>query len=384
MDSVKPEIKRIEQIDIIRGFALFGVLLVNLTMIDETLFSHQSSPFVYSNFFERMFSLLLHIFATGKFYTLFAILFGMGSILFMNRFESDSDGVRRYKRRLLVLLMLGLFHLVFVWYGDILHVYAIAGFLMLSKRKLSAGQLLRWAMVAFAFSTLMFSLLSGSENTTPEMIKIIEQSVQAYTQNDYLSMIRYRVTWELPMILINLVIVLPKILSLFFLGAGLAKMDVFGQSNTTRHRVEQVFKSALVASIIFACGYMIVSSGIIGTDQYAFTTVFEELLTISGALFYASTLLIIMQRPNGLKKLKFLSAVGRMSLTNYLMQTLFFTTLLYGYGGGLFHKLPYWSYFPIAVAFFMMQVLYSNWWLRKFKTGPVEYVTRKLTYPQIR
>lgn len=384
MDSVKPVNKRIEQMDIIRGFALFGVLLVNLTMIDETLFSHQSSPFVYSNLFERMFSLLLHIFATGKFYTLFAILFGMGTIIFINRFESDLVGAKCYKRRLLVLLVLGLFHLVFVWYGDILHVYAIAGFLMLSKRNLSAGQLLRWSMVAFAFSTLMFSLLSGTENTTPEMLKIIEQSIQAYIQNDYLSMVKYRVTWELPMILINLVIVLPKILSLFFLGAGLAKLDVFDQSSTTRHQIDQVFKGALIASIIFACGYMIISSGIIGTYHYAFTMVFEELLTISGALFYSTALIVVMRRPNGLKKLKFLSAVGRMSLTNYLMQTLFFTTLLYGYGGGLFHKLPYWSYLPISAAFFLIQVLLSSWWLRRFKTGPVEYVTRKLTYPRTR
>lgn len=380
MDAIKTEKHRIEQLDIIRGFALFGVLLVNLTMIDETLFSYQSSPFVYEDLSERLFSLMLHIFATGKFYTIFAIVFGLGAILFMNRFESEREGAKRFKKRLLVLLLIGVGHLVFVWYGDILHVYAIAGFLMLPKRHLSAKRLIGWSIFAFAISTILFTMLANPQNSTPEMVAVIRQSIEAYTQFGYMEMVKYRVSWELPMILINLVIVLPKILALFFLGAGLAKMDVFGQTVEAKRRVDLMFKGSFLISILFACGYMISSSGVMGMTMQKSATIFDELLTISGALFYSSAIILILRHPISSKRMRIFAHVGRMSLTNYLVQTVCFTTLLYGYGGGMFHKFPYWSYFPVAVVFFIFQAICSSLWLKKFKVGPVEYLTRAFIY----
>lgn len=380
MDAIKPEKQRIEQLDIIRGFALFGVLLVNLTMIDETLFSYQSSPFVYEHLPERLSSLVLHVFATGKFYTIFAILFGMGAIFFMNRFESEREGAKRFRKRLLVLLLIGIGHLVFVWYGDILHVYAIAGFLMLPKRHLSARRLIGWSIFAFAMSTILFTLLAGPQKPTPEMIEITRQSIEAYTQSGYLDMVRYRVVWELPMILINMIIVLPKILSLFFFGAALAKLDVFGRTVEANRRIELLFKGSLLISTILACSYMITSSGVLGVAVQRLATIFEELLTVSGALFYSSTIILILRHPSSIKRMRLFAYVGRMSLSNYLMQTIFFTTLLYGYGGGMFHKIPYWSYLPIALIFFILQSIISSLWLKKFKVGPVEYLTRAIIY----
>lgn len=193
-------------------------------------------------------------------------------------------------------------------------------------------------------------------------------------------MVKYRVSWELPMILINLVIVLPKILALFFLGAGLAKMDVFGQIVEAKRRVDLMFKGSFLISILFACGYMISSSGVMGMTMQKSATIFDELLTISGALFYSSAIILILRHPISSKRMRIFAHVGRMSLTNYLVQTVCFTTLLYGYGGGMFHKFPYWSYFPVAVVFFIFQAICSSLWLKKFKVGPVEYLTRAFIY----
>ena len=363
---------------------MFGVLLVNLTMIDETLFSHQSSPFVYENLFERFFALLLHVFATGKFYSLFAILFGMGAILFMKKFEVERDGHVFFRRRLLTLLILGVCHLIFIWYGDILHVYAIAGFLMLSKRHLDAKRLLTWSLITFLLSTVLFSLLTSGTTVSPEINAVIENSIQMYKQSRYLELVSYRVTWEIPMILINLVIVLPKILSLFFLGAALGKLDVFQNTVKMRGYISKTFKATLVASILFACGYMLFSSGLIGSRMNSLSIVFDELLTVSGSILYASAILVLSRNETFLKRIRPLASVGRMALSNYLAQTVFFTTLLYGYGGGLFHQLPFWSYLPIAFAFFMLQMGFSALWLKKFKQGPVEFLWRKFTYRQTR
>lgn len=384
MKPVEIKRDRIEQLDIIRGFALFGVLLVNLTMIDETLFSRQSSPFAYENLLERLFAILLDIFATGKFYSLFAILFGIGSVIFMQKFETDQEGVRFYKKRLFILFVIGIFHLVFVWYGDILHVYAIAGFIMMSKRHLTAKHLFIWSIVSFAISTVLFSTMMGDGQVTPEINTIVENSLVVYRQSNYLEFLKYRMTWELPVILINLIIVLPKIFALFFLGAAIGKINVFQKSTVMKGYLNKTFKFSLIASVVFSSSYMIFSSGVLGNNMLGISVVFSELLTISGALFYGSVIMLLTSKNGFLKKMRPLASVGKMALTNYLAQTIFFTTLLYGYGVGLFQKLPIWSYLPLALVFFVCQMVISSIWLRRYKQGPVEFIWRKFTYRQIR
>ena len=188
---------RVVEIDIIRGFALFGVLLVNMTMIDTTLYSNVSSPFDLVNPLARFSALMIHLFAVGKFYTLFSILFGLGFFYFMNKSEVSGHV---FRRRLIALFFFGILHLVLVWYGDILHVYAITGAVLLNSRNRSSKSLLKTAILLFILSTLMFAWFKGSGGTQVDMSAAILDAENAYTQSSYITMLQYRVTRELPMI----------------------------------------------------------------------------------------------------------------------------------------------------------------------------------------
>ena len=131
--------KRVEQIDVIRGFALMGVLLVNMTMIDGTLFSSVDPGLEGINL---IFQKAIHFFAVGKFYTLFSMLFGLGFYYFMKKDEGERIGKKLYKRRLMALFCFGLLHLIFVWHGDILHVYALVGICLMLNTNTSSAKLL--------------------------------------------------------------------------------------------------------------------------------------------------------------------------------------------------------------------------------------------------
>ena len=155
---------RIIEMDIIRGFALFGVLLVNMTMIDATMYSYESP------------SLLIHLFAVGKFYTLFSMLFGLGFFYFMNKPDGTVLDGYLFKRRLIALFFFGLLHLIFVWYGDILHVYAITGAVLLKSRNRSVKALLKTSVLLFVLSTFMFAWFRSSGGTQVDMSSVMQDA----------------------------------------------------------------------------------------------------------------------------------------------------------------------------------------------------------------
>ncbi len=373
---------RVVEIDIIRGFALFGVLLVNLTMIDATMYSYVPSAFEYSDPLTRFSALLIHLFAVGKFYSLFSMLFGLGFFYFMNKTDGSPISGRLYVRRLIALFFFGILHLVCVWYGDILHVYAITGFVLLRNRNRSSESLLKISILLFLLSTAIFVMFQADGgNSQNGMFTALQKAEIAYTQTSYIGMLTYRLTNELPMIAFNFLAVLPKILSLFMFGYYIGKSRMFVSIDSNLEHIKFIWRISGAVALLSAVGYSVLT---INETFIAGAVVFDELLTISGALFYATSLIILYQNPVFKKVISPLKYSGKMALSNYLMQTICFTTLIYGYGAGLFGKIPYWAYFPIATLFYMGQIVISKWWLAHHKFGPMEYVWRRFTYSQSR
>lgn len=372
---------RVVEIDIIRGFALFGVLLVNMTMIDTTLYSNVSSPFDLVNPLARFSALMIHLFAVGKFYTLFSILFGLGFFYFMNKSEVSGNV---FRRRLIALFFFGILHLVFVWYGDILHVYAITGAVLLNSRNRSSKSLLKTAILLFILSTLMFAWFKGSGGTQVDMSAAILDAENAYTQSSYITMLQYRVTRELPMIAFNFLAVLPKILSLFMFGYYIGKRRLFAAIEDHLSLIRSAWRYSGIIALLCALGYTLIEGEFIGYRLGMLAVVFDEILTISGAIFYATALILLYQNVRFKKIVSPLQFSGKMALTNYLMQTICFTMLIYGYGAGLHGKIPYWAYFPVAAIFYLIQIGLSKWWLSHHKFGPMEKVWRRFTYWQSR
>ncbi|HSN67301.1 MAG TPA: DUF418 domain-containing protein, partial [Fusibacter sp.] len=295
---------RIIEMDIIRGFALFGVLLVNMTMIDATMYSYESP------------SLLIHLFAVGKFYTLFSMLFGLGFFYFMNKPDGTLVAGYLFRRRLIALFFFGLLHLIFVWYGDILHVYAITGAILLNNRNRSVKSLLKTSVLLFILSTFMFAWFSSSGGTQGDMSTVIQDAESAYTQTSYFNMLYYRITHELPMIAFNFIAVLPKILSLFMFGYYIGKRQIFSSLEDNLSLVRRTWRLSGVIAFVCGLGYTLIIGEYIALRLEILAVVFDELLTLSGALFYATSLILLYQSARFKKIVSPLQFSGKMALTN--------------------------------------------------------------------
>lgn len=364
--------KRVDEIDIIRGFALFGVLLVNLTMIDATLFSMESIPFKSLSGMEYIAAWSIRLLAQGKFYTIFSFLFGLGFYYFLQK-ESSDVVMDRFSKRLYALLILGILHMIFIWHGDILHVYALAGFFLVKKRNKSDSELIRSMIVLFLFSTTV--MIIGSQTSGSQMTLAASEAISAYLQSSYFELVSYRIQNELPIGLFNLIVVIPKVLVLFYAGYYVGRKGWFDQLETERIRTRK-FWVVSGSLFIVSLAMMLILARFNSRVAYRGMIIFEELSTLGGSVFYMTSILL-MSLKKGLKRmLMLLKNLGRMALTNYLMQTIFWTTVINGYGLGYFGEIPYYAYFPLALGFIALQVLMSNLWLSKFKQGPAEKIWR--------
>ncbi|MBE0450553.1 MAG: DUF418 domain-containing protein [Clostridia bacterium] len=364
--------KRVKEIDIIRGFALFGVLLVNLTMIDATLFSMEKIPFKTLSGMEYIAAWSIRLLAQGKFYTIFSFLFGLGFYYFLKKENSDM-AMDRFKRRLYALLILGILHTFFIWHGDILHVYALAGFFLIKMKSKSDGELIRNMIVLFVFSTTVMTL--GSQASGSQLTLTASEAMSAYQQDSYFEMVSYRIQNEVPIGLFNLIVVIPKVLVLFYAGYYVGRKGWFDQLDTQWNRIKLYWA---VSGAFFALSLTVMLILAHSNNGFAFKgfIIFEELSTLFGSVFYMTTILLLMQTKVLKRLLMPLENLGKMALTNYLLQTIFWTTMINGHGLGYFGKIPYDAYFPIALGFIALQILLSNLWLSKFKQGPVEKLWR--------
>ena len=202
--------ERIITLDIIRGFALLGIFLVNMPAFHSPAFMISHPDYTGMDYWLDLF---LQMFVQTKFYTIFSFLFGLGFYIFMSRAEQKNLHVNRlFSRRLFALLLFGAIHLIFIWYGDILHTYAIAGFLLLLFYKRKTKTLLIWA---FSLLFVIHSLLSVQffipESTLEEMAATsnadkeskVEEYVDMYENGNYLEWVSYRFQTEVIPILLE-------------------------------------------------------------------------------------------------------------------------------------------------------------------------------------
>lgn len=377
---IKPTTKanRVVEIDIIRGFALFGVLLVNLTMMHQSMFSAPQALAGLSGI-NALSAAAIGLFAQGKFYTIFSFLFGLGFYYFIDRPHVDEKIVgNRFKRRMYALLLFGMGHLVFVWFGDILHSYALCGFILFSKRNRTDAQFKRSIVILLIVSLLIIGLASSAGPDAGYEAQMVEKANAAYTGTSYMAMVIYRITNELPLVLANLIAVVPKLLAMFYMGYLSGRHRVFHQLDQHQRAIKTIWRFAAVTSLI--CFAAIIGLGrLSGFLPNFLKGMLNEVTTVSGSAFYVTTLLLLLKSPFK----RFLSPLqysGRMALTNYLTQTIFWTTLINGYGLGYFGKIPYWAFFPLALVFYAIQIAFSALWLRRFNFGPMEKLWRTMTY----
>lgn len=387
--------QRIEILDILRGFALLGIIFMNMGFFSGYVFMPFEDLKQITNFQsdENLYA-FLEIVVTGKFYTLFSILFAVGFYIQISKHTEDSfDFLKTYRRRLFILLSIGLLH-SFIWSGDILLTYAIFGFILILFRNVSSKNLIRWSLffllcpllidlALLPFSKALGSVITESTNSVahiqyPDMT--VEEVISTFQNGsiaDLFVLNIHNLVWKY-------LSYIPsggyfKYLGIFLLGYYFASIDFFTKKT----------KSTLLLIGSFVIGILsTISAELIGGSFYHFpptlTNIIFKLLSIAGqiflCIFYVTSIFKIVQTTTGRKALKPLIPVGRMALSNYVFQTLTMIIIFYNFGFNLFGKIGLMPTMGIAILILIVQVVLSNLWLKHFRFGTLEWIWRSLTY----
>ncbi|QHO74404.1 permease [Bradyrhizobium sp. CCBAU 051011] len=360
--------RRIDAIDALRGIALFGVLAINLVMgFRVSIFEQFLSAKSAASPVDRVVETILILGIDMKAFALFSMLFGAGLAIQFERLSASPRRARLLIRRLAVLLAIGLLHLCLIWYGDILTEYALAGLIVLP---FLWGP--RWLLACGALSFLALYLLmqayppAGLFPATATIASAVAEENRVYATGGFADALALRLR-ELPLILPLHVYIFPRTIGLFLLGAYVWRT---GLLRTPRQGL--MFSIAAVG-IVLGATLTILSHvrGLLFSDASG---------TILLALGYAAAIIGIANLKSGKMLLGWAAPLGRMAFTSYLAQSLIFGWIFYGYGLGLFGRLGAASALAIGIAVYVGQVLFSAWWLRRYRYGPVEWLWRTLMY----
>lgn len=375
--------ERIISIDVMRGFALLGIFVVNM------LFFH--SPYIYINpytWFQNPSDFetfkMIDIFVQGSVYPLFSMLFGYG--LAMQFLKSTANGGPFAKfavRRLTILLIIGCIHAFLIWAGDILITYALAGFVLILMIRLKPIWLLLISIFLFLIPNgLLYglvylgSLLEPNATIIYTGIQEIEASIVAYGQGSWGDIFSQRLADWLYMSGNGLIVIsmLFTIVPFLLLGAAAAKWKLIERARELKvYWMITVLVMLIVGTVIKWLPYLL--------EANLFTMGIQD--TFGGplqAIAYAGIIALVCSIPFAAKILSPISKVGRMSMTTYLMQSIIATTIFYAYGFGLYGKIDLSTGTWMAIGIYAFQVVFAEIWFTKFKQGPVEMLWRKLTY----
>jgi uncharacterized protein len=370
--------ERIHILDILRGFAVFGILAVNIAGFASPAFMPGYIPPKTIPWYDTLAENLALFLAEGKFYTIFSFLFGLGFSVQMARAEAKGKDIRSfYPRRLWVLFGLGVLHSILFWLGDILRLYALLGFALLAFRKRANRTLLVWAGIFFAISFVLLGLIGGpgGEDGAIPGFDFLGMARAAYTGSSYLKVFLFQAASSPASFLIIFLMQGASVMALFLLGLLAGRAKFFEQLSENRAMLKRIFWLGLLAGVLG-------NSTLLLTGNAWLVSLGTTLGAPGLAAAYISGLSLLSLRDDGAKLLKPLGNVGRMALSNYVLQSLVCSILFDGFGFGLYEKVGAAGLLGITIVIYALQIPLSGWWLRRFQFGPLEWVWRSLTYRQ--
>lgn len=375
--------ERVATLDILRGFSLLGILLVNMFgfYLPMPHIADLSSWFNAAQ--DIILQQLLDIYVQSSFYPLFSMLFGYG--LAMQFIKAKANGANFYKfapKRLVILFVIGMLHAVFIWWGDILAMYAFCGVFLIALIRLPAKWLLTIALVInglYQGYILSMYSLGGFFNAKMDGVSVdieaIQNAITAYGVGTWTDSFVQRlddlaIQMSSDMWISSLFTILPYML----VGAALAKWQLIECAK------EKLITWLVLAVVGIGVGIYVKSLPIAGAQTFGH----EYLQVYVGgpllAIGYIAVVVLITQLPFMVKMLSPIAKAGRMSMTLYLMQSIVCTALFYNWGFGLYGKVDVQMGIYIALAIYVVQVLFAELWFSKFKQGPLEAAIKRLTY----
>ncbi|MEI2663554.1 DUF418 domain-containing protein [Rossellomorea sp. LJF3] len=384
MNNLSPieQSERIVSLDVIRGFSLLGIFIINMISFH--------SPFLYFDPYtwwktpeDMALFPWIDVLVQASFYPLFAMMFGYG--LGIQQQRATMKGTSFYLfgvRRLLILLCIGCIHAFLIWSGDILINYAVFGLILLGFMRLSGKGLMWLGGILFLMPQLFFSILlvlmtfsdpTGVTNYTN--IAALQDSVAAYASGSFSSIMEQRFQdWYMVNSPDNLLFLLLSILPMMMIGAGASKLQLLGK--VRKHKKVWMITGGCTLLV----GIIIKSLPLFIESNFAYSYIQDFLGGPFLSVSYAIILSLLLLNEKMMKWSKPLASVGKMSLSNYLMQSIIGTLIFYSYGFGLYGEVTLTTGTMLAVGIFVIQVILSEMWLSKFQYGPVEKLWRVLSY----
>ena len=375
--------ERIASVDVVRGFALWGVLLINMFNFGAWA-PHWTGPG------DQFAAWAAGFIFEHKSWTLFSFLFGFGFSLQMVRAEErGAPFLRVYTRRLLLLFGFGIVH-SFFYGGDILGRYAILGFVLLLFRRLSSKRLLVLTALLLLIGPIQLTIPTWSDPETETALAQASTRVedleldQAWLRaiDRVPDMIRQRATlaWQLDRFRGRWEGTgsWPTWFAMFLLGLYAGKRRVFDERN--RAFVRRVFVWGLPLGIV--------TWTILSVLPAEYATVWGRIgielafpvSRMALAMSYAAGLVLLMQYSRWQRILSPLGAMGRTALTVYVSHSIIFSTLFRGYGFGLAFRVGPAGIFGYAALIYAVELAICVWWMNRFEFGPLEWLWRTLTY----
>jgi uncharacterized protein len=423
--------ERVLTLDVLRGFALFGIMFINVYgffhpdprgWFDVSWSSVGSAEYGYEVF--KVF------FVQGKFYTLFSFLFGLGfAVQLASAERRGGNFTLRFLWRMVILWLIGTVHLIFIWDGDILHYYASAGIMLLgffAIKRLVLDKLVnrfsktrdkapRWFMLVCAALIIFGPQISfgrvvyqqaqiikahdaGQTLTQQEQSiidrdlryrsplradqhqKAMDKTLAVFTDGSYVDTVNHRIEHSSKRLLPGMFWF--TLSGIFLLGAYFGRNEFIERAVQLRSGFIKLAIAGLVIGVptglLFVYGYTAKPADG-GIFWLWLTFISKTSSALSFALMYVAIITLLMLGP-AKRWLIHLAPVGRMALSNYLIQSIVGTFVFYGFGLGLMNNISVLLQVGYVVVLFALQMVFSRWWLDRFRFGLVEWLWRSLTY----
>ena len=391
--------ERIYLIDGLRGFALLGIVLAHISGwfiaggIPTPVWQKYQNDLgtAIANYFGG-------IFIDGKFYTLFSFLFGLSfAIQLLQRKENDVNFIPRFMWRLVILFIIGFIHHIH-WKGDILGIYAVLGFVMILFR--NASDKILWIGILFFILNIPIIIRDTFQKTQPkekpktekeqkmEGDKYEKETADSYNtlkKGTYTKVItqnfkdfKYKADFQFSSGRIYIT------LGFFLLGLWVGRKRLFENFEGKKLLFKKVMWASLIANL-FIIAFFIIMEQVklwekIGDWANIIANSLYTIHCVSMTLFYITGISLLLNLKSMGWVLDKFVAVGKMGLTNYLLQSTIGVMLFYGIGFGLAGEFNAGWCYLIGIGIFILQILFSKWWLTKFYYGPMEWLWRSTTY----
>ena len=388
--------ERIRSLDVLRGFALLGILAPNIQAFSMIMTAYMN-PTSYGDLTGVNLGVFIwtRLFFEQKFMTIFSMLFGAGILLMTSRAEKKGKTAwKLHYRRMGWLLVIGFIHANLLWFGDILFTYALCGMVVFWLRKLRVP----WLLAIGGGMVLIGALLAVGIGTAiqympeAEHAKMVDENWQPSPEKveEQLATFRGGLPGQIAARFKVWIMMAPMMFPLFGLwrcgGLMLIGMALFKMSFLTGERSQKTYLRMAIFGLVvglpiqafaiwqhFAHEWQMDYSMFLGMQYNYWVAPLFSLAYIS--------LIMLLCKSDALPWLKrSLAAVGQMALTNYLAHSIICTTIFYGHGLGMFGKLERIEQLGVVISVWVLQMILSPIWLKYFRFGPFEWIWRSLSY----